>query len=87
MEEITNGSPAISSPAESLQDLKAGMHATVLEVTVDEISAKRLADMGFVRGSAVEMLRPGRPCLVRIGNSYVGLGIGHQRRVLVQRTK
>ena len=48
--------------------------------------AKRLADMGFVRGALVEMIRTGKPCLVRIGSTCVGLGADHQRSIGVQRT-
>ncbi|MBI1825510.1 MAG: FeoA domain-containing protein [Planctomycetes bacterium] len=78
--------PVNLSPLEPLQSLDAGTQAMVIEVKADAASAKRLADMGFVRGSVVEMLRPGKPCLVRVGNSYVGLGVGHQKRVVVQRS-
>ena len=50
-----------------------------------QTAAKRLADMGFVRGAVVEMVRPGKPCLVRIGGTNVGLGFEHQRSVRVDR--
>ena len=67
-----------------LSAMKSGESATVVSIAASQASAKRLADMGFVCGTVVEMLRPGRPCLVRIGATCVGLGIDHQRSILVQ---
>lgn len=70
---------------DSVSSLKAGHVATIVRITATEVAAKRLADMGFVRGARIEMLRPGTPCLVRIGASCVGLGTAHQRSVLLNR--
>jgi Fe2+ transport system protein FeoA len=68
---------------ESLPVLEAGEVGTIAGVSATQIAAKRLADMGFVRGARVEMLRPGTPCLVRIGSACVGLGAAHQDSVLL----
>ena len=69
-----------------LSGLKTGEAAAIVSIAASQASAKRLADMGFVRGAVVEMIRTGRPCLVRIGSTCVGLGADHQRSIGVQRT-
>lgn len=68
-----------------ISDLIAGDVARVAGVGATQTASKRLADMGFVRGAVVEMVRPGRPCLVRVGGTYVGLGIENQRSLLIER--
>ena len=62
----------------TLEQLTSGAVATVCCVRGSTVSAKRLADMGFVRGAHVEMLRPGRPCIVRVDGIRVGLGDENQ---------
>jgi len=62
-----------------------GENGTVVEITAGEAAAKRLADLGFVRGGHVEMLRTGRPCLVRIGTACIGLGRELQQVILLHR--
>jgi len=69
-----------------LSSLRTGEAAAIVSIAASQASAKRLADMGFVRGALVEMIRTGRPCLVRIGATCVGLGADHQRSIGVQRT-
>ena len=68
-----------------LSSMKTGESAAIVSIAASQASAKRLADMGFVRGALVEMIRPGRPCLVRIGSTCVGLGADHQRSIGVER--
>ncbi len=68
-----------------LATLSRGENATVIEITAGEATAKRLADLGFVRGGHVEMIRTGRPCLVRIGTACIGLGLEIQQVILLQR--
>ena len=70
-----------------LSGMKTGETAAIVSIASSQASAKRLADMGFVRGALVEMIRPGRPCLVRIGSTCVGLGADHQRSIGVKRTQ
>ena len=67
----------------SLPTLKTGEHGTIASINGDEGRAKRLADMGFVRGARVTMVRPGAPCIVRIDGRCVGLGGGHQQSILL----
>ena len=74
----TNGTPR------TLADLRAGEFARVAGVAADGESAKRLADMGFIRGARIDVLRRGTPCLVRIDGTRVGLGMAHQRSLLVE---
>ena len=68
----------------SLADLFSGDVARVARVEESQSTSKRLADIGFVRGAVVEMVRPGRPCLVRVGGTYVGLGIENQQSVGIE---
>ena len=69
-----------------LSALRAGETVAIVSIAASQASAKRLADMGFVRGALVEMIRPGRPCLVRIGATCIGLGAEYQRSIGVKRT-
>ena len=62
-----------------------GETAAIMSIAATQTAAKRLADMGFVRGAVVEMIRPGKPCLVRISGTCVGLGVEHQRNIVVHR--
>lgn len=66
-----------------LSALRKGECGIVCSITAEPRLAKRLADMGFVGGSRVDMVRPGRPCLVRVNGTRVGLGRGSQEHVLV----
>jgi Fe2+ transport system protein FeoA len=75
----------ISSTSMTLQALRAGESGTVNRIAAEQATAKRLADMGFVRGAHVKVLRPGRPCLVRIGPTCVGLGVALQKCILLTR--
>ncbi len=67
----------------SLQILKAGDVGVIDGITATSGAAKRLADMGFVRGARLEMVRPGSPCIVRLAGICVGLGRGHQARIKI----
>lgn len=58
-----------------------GEHGEVVSIGGTTFAAKRLADMGFVRGAELIMLRPGAPCIVRINGRCVGLGASHQRNI------
>ena len=66
----------------ALPMLEAGDVATITGITGitgTQVAAKRLVDMGFVRGARLEMIRPGRPCIVQIAGVCVGLGAAFQR--------
>lgn len=65
-----------------LNQLPDGTHATVLRVVsasaeVDSISLRRLAEIGFIPGEPVQMLRRGpggrEPLAVLIGDTLFGL--------------
>ena len=46
-------------------------------------SARRLAEIGFVPGATVEMLRGGDPCIVRLDRSRLRLSVALQHDVFV----
>ena len=62
----------------TLPTLDVGDVATIAGVTGSMRSTKRLADMGFVHGARIEMIRPGLPCIVRISGVCIGLGADYQ---------
>lgn len=61
--------------------LGSGDVAIVDRITASEHAAKRLADLGFVRGARLEMVRAGIPCIVRVSGICVGLGQAHQMSI------
>lgn len=67
----------------NLQGLRSGDNAVVNGIRPGEGAAKRLADLGFVRGARLEMLRSGSPCIVRVDGACVGLGLPYQQSILV----
>jgi len=77
-------SGAVAVGRRQLSRLVAGDVARIAGVAASQTASKRLADMGFVRGAVVEMVRPGRPCLVRVGGTYVGLGVENQHSISVE---
>jgi Fe2+ transport system protein FeoA len=40
--------------------------------------AKRLADMGFIKGARLQMIRGGNPCILRVESTRIGLGRTYQ---------
>lgn len=65
-----------------LNDLPNGAHATVTRVVatsaeVDAVSLRRLAELGFIPGEPVQLLRRGpggrEPIAVLIGDTMLGL--------------
>lgn len=67
----------------TLPRLGAGDRGTIDRIARLSGSAKQLADMGFVRGARIEMIRPGRPCIVQIDGTRVGLGRLFQDNILL----
>lgn len=67
----------------NLPGLRSGQRGVVASVHLGESSGKRLADIGFVPGARIEMLRRGDPCIVRIDESRVGLGRAFQEAILL----
>ncbi len=66
-----------------LWNLQAGETSAIESIQSTQTTTKRLADMGFVRGASVEMIRPGKPCIVKINGVCVGLGKQHQESILL----
>lgn len=67
-----------------LSSLRVGQVATIAEVEGANGAAKRLADLGFVAGATVEMIRSGAPCIVRLDRTRLGLGNMLQDCVILQ---
>jgi Fe2+ transport system protein FeoA len=65
----------------TLPTLEVGNVATIAGVSGSMRATKRLADMGFVQGARIEMIRPGLPCIVRISGICVGLGADYQQSI------
>ncbi len=76
-----------SIPKDSVRGLKTGRTSIIVGIAAEHLSAKRLADMGFVTGARVKMVRRGNPCIVGIGGTFVGLGADNQTCVLVGRSE
>lgn len=76
---------AAAQPATRLlPELPRGGSGLVARIHATNGAAKRLADMGFVRGALVEVLVRGTPCIVRIDGRRVGLGRAHQDSIELQ---
>ena len=65
--------------------MSPGSSSTIVGIAAEHAFAKRLADMGFIAGARVKMIRRGNPCIVGIGGTFVGLGTANQTCVLVER--
>lgn len=68
----------------SLATLKTGDVGVVQRIASHEARSKRLADMGFVRGARIEVVRKGHPCIVQLDGNRVGLGRLHQASIEVR---
>jgi len=64
-----------------LHRMRGGQTALVMGITAEPPAAKRLADLGFVPGVRIEMVRRGSPCIVRIDGTRIGLGTQLQRSI------
>ncbi len=73
----------VSREVRNLRHLQAGDSAFVAAISNQRAGAKRLADLGFVGGAELTMVRCGKPCIVRIDDRLVGLGLGHQEVILL----
>lgn len=67
----------------TLRSLRAGDRGTVTAVYDGRASTRRLAEFGMVRGTQVEMIRHGAPCIVRLDNTRLCLGAALQDSVLL----
>ena len=64
--------------------LRAGQSATVETVLGLTDDAHRLQEIGLRNGARVQMLQPGNPCLVRLGDQRLGLRSDALATVLVR---
>ncbi len=46
-------------------------------------TTRRLAELGVMPGATVEMLRPGRPCILRVNQTRLSMGWRMQGHVTV----
>lgn len=61
--------------------MNAGDVGVVSRIHSKRGAGKRLADMGFVQGARLEMVKPGRPCIVRVNECCIALGNDHQKAI------
>lgn len=66
-----------------LDRLPAGHHARVSAVLGPPDHVHRLAEIGLSPGCQLEMIRPGCPCIVRLGDTRLCLRCDDALRVLV----
>jgi Fe2+ transport system protein FeoA len=64
--------------------LTAGQSATVETVMGLSDDAHRLQEIGLRAGARVQMIQPGNPCLVRLGDQRLGLRSDSLAKVLVR---
>ena len=67
-----------------LEFLTAGERGRVVDVDGAEGTAMRLAEIGIRAGIDLQMLRPGRPCIVAVGNQRLSLRVDNSAVVLVK---
>jgi ferrous iron transport protein A len=51
-----------------LELLAAGEEGRICDVDGERTTVTRLAEMGLREGSMVRMVKPGRPCIIAVGN-------------------
>lgn len=64
-----------------LTSLKSGDVGVIKRIASRDAPSKRLADMGFVHGARLQVVRPGHPCIVQLDGARVGLGRTHQASI------
>ncbi len=64
--------------------LAAGQIAEVFTVAGVPEHTKRLGELGFRQGAQVQMVRRGRPCIVRLENSRLCFREGDMSSILVR---
>jgi ferrous iron transport protein A len=72
-------------PLLPLEYLNAGEWADVAELSGDPGWVSRLAELGLQAGSRLRMVRPGRPCLLQVGNTRLSLRGDWAMQILVRR--
>lgn len=64
--------------------LQPGQRARIEQVVGWSELVRRLGEMGLRDGARVEMVRPGTPCMIRLGNQKLGLRADELSGVLVR---
>lgn len=67
-----------------LDRLPAGQVAEIVRLEGRPEHVKRLQEMGLRQGMTVEVLRPGKPCIVRVGSNRLCLRQDSRLSVLVR---
>lgn len=74
---------AITSKPSTLDCLRRGQCAVVEELCGSPEDCARLAAMGFCCGALVEVVAPGSPCAVKVGESRIVLRGSHTKAIQV----
>ena len=64
-----------------LTNLRTGDVGVIERIASRDAPSKRLADMGFIRGARLEVVKRGSPCIVQLDGARVGLGKSHQASI------
>ena len=67
-----------------LEFLHAGQWADIADVTGEPDWVTRLAEMGVRIGNRLQVLQPGSPCLLRVGESRLSLRGDWATQILVR---
>lgn len=67
-----------------LSHLMTGQKAEIGQLMGRPENVRRLAEMGLRDGTAVEMLRPGSPCIIRLGGQRICIRANELLSVLVR---
>jgi ferrous iron transport protein A len=75
---------AHEEPMVPLMFLRAGQSAEVGAVLGGSDLVHRLRELGLRSGAEVQMVRPGTPCLIRLGGQKLGIRADELANVLVR---
>ncbi len=64
--------------------LAAGEMAEVFAIAGQADQARRLSELGFRAGAAIEMVKPGSPCIVRLESSKFCVRAAELSNILVR---
>lgn len=67
-----------------VQRLVAGDVGQIVRIDGDAAAVVRLAEMGLQQGVSVRMVRPGRPCILAVGNHRLSFRGDESAIVLVE---
>jgi Fe2+ transport system protein FeoA len=76
--------PGPDAPMVPLTMLRPGQSAEVQAVLGAGDFAHRLRELGLRAGAVVQMVRPGAPCLIRLGGLKLGIRADEVAAVLVR---